>query len=66
MIFLTSMLSDGNRPDGFYGEVYDKQTRSRDRFVGVHYYPFEPWETQAVEIILEELNKTLNLNETTK
>lgn len=55
------MFKDGNRPDGFYGEVYDKQTRAKDRFVGVHYSPFEPWEAQAVEIILEELNKKLKL-----
>lgn len=55
------MFKDLNRPDGFYGEVYDKQTNAKDRFVSVHYHPFEPWEAQAVEIILEELNKKLNL-----
>ncbi len=60
------MFKDLNRPDGLYGEVYDRQTRAKDRVVGMVYTPFEPWEAQAVEIILEELNKKLNLHERTQ
>lgn len=60
------MFKDLNRPDGLYGEVYDRQTRAKDRVVGMVYTPFEPWEAQAVEIILEELNKKLNIHETAK
>lgn len=59
------MFKDLNRPDGFYGEVYDKQTRVKERFVGMTYYPFAGWESEVARIALEELNKKLNLHERT-
>jgi len=56
------MFKDNNRPHGLYGYEYDRQTKAKDRFVTMPYQPFEPWESQAIKIIIEELNKTLNLH----
>lgn len=57
------MFKDLNRPDGLWGDVYDRQTRSKDRFVTKPYYPFEGWEAEVARIALEEINKKLNLHE---
>lgn len=59
------MFKDNNRPDGLYGEVYDKQTRVHDRVVTAPYVPFEYWEAEVARIALEEIHKQLNLHERT-
>jgi hypothetical protein len=56
------MFTDNDRPSGLYGEVYDRQTNARDRFVGMPYRKFEYWEAEIARIALEEINKKLNLH----
>ena len=55
-------MRDNNIPHGLYGDHYAKMTGSKTRKVTQPYYPMAQWESQAVEIVLEELNKKLNLN----
>lgn len=54
-------MGDGNRPHGLYGEVYDRQTNRKDRYVTKPYYPFAGWEAEVAKIALEEINKKLGL-----
>lgn len=54
------MFTDGNRPNGFYGEVYDRSTNARDRFVGKPLQTLTRWENEAIsKIVTEELLKVL-------
>lgn len=61
------MFKDNNRPDGLWGEVYDKETGSRYRsniidrpFVGLRK---DVDLIEVTRIALEEINKKLNLHE---
>jgi hypothetical protein len=54
------MFKDLNRPEGCYGDHYDKMTRAKDRFVGKPYQPFTEWESEAIKyIVVDELLKEL-------
>lgn len=53
-------LQDNNRPHGLYGDVYDKQTEAKSRKVTQPYYPFTPWESEAISyIVRDELLKEI-------
>lgn len=57
------MFKDLNRPEGMYGDHYDKMTGAKTRFVTKPYQPFTPWESEAVsEIVKQELLKTIKNN----
>ena len=56
------MFKDGNIPDGFYGDVYRKQTNANDRVVGKPLQELTRWESEAIgAILLQEINKKLGL-----
>lgn len=56
------MFKDGNVPDGFYGEVYRRQTNAKDRYVGKPLQELTRWEDAAISaILLQEINKKLGL-----
>lgn len=46
------MLKDGNVPDGFYGEIYRKQTNANDRYVGKLLQELTRWEDKAITVTL--------------
>lgn len=54
-------MRDNNIPHGLYGDHYAKMTGSKTRKVTQPYYPMTQWESEAVDIVLDELNKKLNL-----
>lgn len=54
-------MEDGNRPEGLWGEVYNKQTGSKTRKVTQPYFEFTRWEVEAVDVQLEQIKKNLNL-----
>lgn len=55
-------MKDGNVPDGFYGEVYRRQTNTNDRYVGKPLQELTRWENAAISaILLQEINKKLGL-----
>lgn len=54
-------MQDNNRPEGLWGDVYDRITSAKSKKATQPYYIFPQWESDAVEIILDELNKKLNL-----
>lgn len=54
-------MGDNNRPEGLWGDVYDRQTSGRSKVVTQPLQKITRWESQAIEIILDEINKKLNL-----
>lgn len=49
------MFKDGNVPDGFYGEVYRRQTNANDRYVGKPLQETTRWEDEAVKNLLNDI-----------
>ena len=64
------MLTDNNRPEGLWGEVYDKETGSIYRANRIDRPVVGMWKEidldWVAKIALEEINKKLNLHETAK
>ncbi len=48
-------MKDGNIPDGFYGEVYRRQTNANDRYVGKPLQELTRWESEAIEVLLNDI-----------
>jgi hypothetical protein len=59
------MFKDGNRPEGLYGEVYDKETGVKYRSNCIDRPVVGMWKeidlNWVAKIALEEINKKLNL-----
>lgn len=59
------MLKDLNRPDGLWGEVYDKETGGMYRSNNINRNVVGMWKEvdldEVLRITLEEINKKLNL-----
>lgn len=53
------MFKDLNRPEGLYGDVYDKFTGSKKRLAPVQ--SLTRWESESIDVIMDEINKKLNL-----
>jgi len=64
------MFKDNNRPDGLWGEIYDKETGGRYRSNTIDRPVVALWGDvdldEVARIALEEINKKLNLHETAK
>lgn len=56
----SNMFKDLNRPEGAYGDVYDKQTQALSRKVTAPYHGMYSWEKEIVRIVEEELVKELH------
>ena len=58
-------MYDNNRPEGLWGDVYDKQTGSKRRSNIIDRPMVGMWKevdlTEVARIALEEINKKLNL-----
>lgn len=59
------MLKDLNRPDGLWGEVYDRETGSKRRSNIIDRPVVALWPSvdlvEVTRIAMEEINKQLNL-----
>lgn len=57
---METFFKDLNRPEGSYGDHYDKMTGAKSRYVTKPYQPFTKWESEAIKhIVVDELLKEL-------
>lgn len=53
------MLTDGNRPDGLWGELYDKETGVKQRSNIVDRPVVALWKTPEIDELLNKINQDL-------
>lgn len=54
------MIKDTRRPEGLYGDVYDKSTGAKSRAVTKRYIGGQWWDYEIARIATEELLKHIN------